>query len=176
MAHHYKQQQQQHRGDGGSSTSGGSAKKKPRSSLHHAGSKLGASLSLDKWASSRLSSYDKRQALQKARALKAKQVNKLKRLRKRLEAQGKLQAPLPLVRTHPHLLLLLLALRGTAAACCCWLAVRVCVGGGDFEQQPNALAARTTPRPAGATLSAPSCIRFSALYTLMHAGCGAGFC
>lgn len=59
--------------------------------------KLGAALSLDKWASAKVSKYDKRKVIEKQKKLKAKQVNKLKRLKKRLEAEGRLAAPLPQV-------------------------------------------------------------------------------
>jgi hypothetical protein len=62
---------------------------------HH---KLGAALSLDKWATAKISKYDKRKVVEKQKQLKAKQVNKLKRLKKRLEAQGRLATALPQVR------------------------------------------------------------------------------
>jgi hypothetical protein len=60
--------------------------------------KLGAALSLDKWASAKVSKYDKRKVIEKQKQLKAKQANKLKRLKKRLEAEGRLAAPTPQVR------------------------------------------------------------------------------
>jgi hypothetical protein len=61
---------------------------------HHGSSakhrqKIGAGLSLDKFATAKVSKYDKRKVLQKQMALKAKQVNKYKRLKRRLEAEGK---------------------------------------------------------------------------------------
>jgi hypothetical protein len=48
--------------------------------------RVGAGLSLDKFAKAGFSSYDKRKVIQKQMALKAKQFNKYKRLKKRLEA------------------------------------------------------------------------------------------
>ena len=48
-------------------------------------------LSLDKFASAKASTYDKRKAIAKQQALKAKQVNKYKKLKKRLEAEGVLE-------------------------------------------------------------------------------------
>lgn len=47
--------------------------------------RVGAALSLDKFASAKVSKYDKRKVIQKQMALKAKQVNKYKKLKKRLE-------------------------------------------------------------------------------------------
>lgn len=58
---------------------------------------VGAGLSLDKWATAKISKYDKRKVVEKQQQLKAKQVNKYKKLKKRLEAEGRLQAPLPIV-------------------------------------------------------------------------------
>jgi hypothetical protein len=57
------------------------------------GRRIGAGLSLDKWGG-RISKYDKRQVLEKQKQLKAKQVNKFKRLKRRLEAEGRLAAHL----------------------------------------------------------------------------------
>jgi hypothetical protein len=48
--------------------------------------RVGAGLSLDKFAKAGFSSYDKRKVIQKQMALKAKQFNKYQRLKKRLEA------------------------------------------------------------------------------------------
>jgi hypothetical protein len=62
---------------------------------HH---KIGAALSLDKWAGAKVSKYDKRKVLEKQRQLKAKQVNKLNKLKRRLEAAGRLGGALPQVR------------------------------------------------------------------------------
>lgn len=56
------------------------------------GHRIGAGLSLDKWGG-RVSKYDKRQVLEKQKQLKAKQINKFKRLKRRLEAEGRLAAP-----------------------------------------------------------------------------------
>jgi hypothetical protein len=55
-------------------------------------------LSLDKFANAKVSKYDKRKAIAKQQALKAKQVNKYKKLKKRLEAEGVLQPGPQLVR------------------------------------------------------------------------------
>lgn len=52
---------------------------------------VGPGLSLDKFASAKVSKYDKRKVLEKQRALQAHKVNKFKKLKKRLEAEGKLQ-------------------------------------------------------------------------------------
>jgi len=68
--------------------------------MHPGGKKqhrLGAALSLDKWASAKVSKYDKRKVIEKQKQLKAKQVNKYKKLKKRLEAEGKLAGSLPKV-------------------------------------------------------------------------------
>jgi hypothetical protein len=89
-----KQQRHDNSG-GGPALHHAAASNKPHSRSHHR--KLGASLSLDKWAASRVSKYDKRRVLEKQQQLKAKQVNKFKKLRKRLEAEGKLSGGLPLV-------------------------------------------------------------------------------
>eukprot|EP00775_Hariotina_reticulata_P012982 gene12982-13111_t len=68
---------------------------KPDTLMKHHGSsanqrqKIGAGLSLDKFATAKVSKYDKRKVLQKQMNLKAKQVNKYKRLKRRLEAEGK---------------------------------------------------------------------------------------
>jgi hypothetical protein len=50
------------------------------------GKRVGAGLSLDKFAKAGFSSYDKRKVIAKQMALKSKQFNKYKRLKKRLEA------------------------------------------------------------------------------------------
>jgi hypothetical protein len=65
---------------------------------NHSSRKVGAALSIDKWAASRISKYDKRRVIEQQKQRKAKQVNKLKRLKRRLDAEGRLQAPTPLVR------------------------------------------------------------------------------
>ncbi len=54
------------------------------------GPQVGAALSLDKFASAKVSKYDKKQLLEKQRALRAKQINKYRKLQKRLAAEGKL--------------------------------------------------------------------------------------
>jgi hypothetical protein len=53
---------------------------------HGPGKRVGAGLSLDKFAKAGFSSYDKRKVIAKQMALKSKQFNKYKRLKKRLEA------------------------------------------------------------------------------------------
>lgn len=50
--------------------------------------RVGAALSLDKFATAKVSKYDKRKLIEKQRALKAKQFNKYKKLKKRLEASS----------------------------------------------------------------------------------------
>eukprot|EP00877_Chromochloris_zofingiensis_P009196 jgi/Chrzof1/452/Cz01g16110.t1 len=70
---------------------------------HKAKRHVGVAISLEKFASAKKSTYDKRQVLEKQRALKAKQVNKYQKLKKRLENEGKLQQvmvppPLPLAQ------------------------------------------------------------------------------
>lgn len=97
--------------------------------MHPGGKKhrLGASLSLDKWASAKVSKYDKRKVIEKQKQLKAKQVNKYKKLKKRLEAEGKLAGSLPkvgssmlLVGTHSLLRLSTAVARGD------WMARAAC--------------------------------------------------
>lgn len=66
--------------------------------------RVGDGLSLDKFAKAGFSSYDKRKVIQKQMALKAKQFNKYKRLKKRLEAaEGQLAVSTP----------------GCCGCCCC---------------------------------------------------------
>lgn len=65
----------------------------PRQKQH----KLGAALSLDRWASAKVSKYDKRKVIEKQKQLKAKQVNKYKKLKRKLEAEGRLAAAVPQV-------------------------------------------------------------------------------
>jgi len=49
-------------------------------------------LSLDRFANAKVTKYDKRKVIERARALKAKRVTKYKKLQKRLEVEGRLQA------------------------------------------------------------------------------------
>ena len=59
--------------------------------------RVGAALSLDKFAQAKVSKYDKRKVIEKQRALKAKQFNKYKKLKQRLGPSG---APLDVSDRH----------------------------------------------------------------------------
>lgn len=50
--------------------------------------RVGAALSLDKFARAKVSKYDKRKVIEKQRTLKAKQISKYKKLKQRLGSAG----------------------------------------------------------------------------------------
>jgi hypothetical protein len=52
-------------------------------------------LSLEALAKGKLSTYDKRHAIAKHQALQAKKINKLNKLKRKLQAQGRLAPALP---------------------------------------------------------------------------------
>lgn len=73
---------------------------------HEHGRRLvGHTLSLDKFANAKVSKFNKKEKLEKQRALNAKKVNKYAKLKRRLEAAGELPArharvPLPVSRSQ----------------------------------------------------------------------------
>lgn len=66
---------------------------------------MGPALTLDKFATAKISKYNKKEILQKQRNLNFKKVNKYVKLKNRLEVSGQLSAKPTLVRcpqTCPH--------------------------------------------------------------------------
>ena len=55
--------------------------------------RVNQALSLERFASAKRSGYDKQRRVQREFALNAKKVNKYRKLKKRLQIEGKLQQP-----------------------------------------------------------------------------------
>ncbi len=66
-------------------------------SPHRKRRRVGAALSLEKFAKAKATKYDKRAVLEKRHLLRAKKLKKYARLRKKLEDEGRLGPPVPKV-------------------------------------------------------------------------------
>ena len=78
--------------------------------------RVGAGLSLDKFANAKKSTYDKRLVQERKRQLKVQRIGKYNRLKQRLIRDGKLDAP----AVAPQVCLHAVGHAGCQQQCCCY--------------------------------------------------------